>query len=87
MEKKLDELVDLDVIKKAEGQTTWISPVVVVSKPNGDLLLRVEMRQGNCAIVRERHPIPTVDEILHDLNGSSLYQVRHKVGFSPGRVE
>ena len=73
LEKKLDELVDLDVIEKAEGPTPWISPVVVVPKPNGDLRLCVDMRQANCAIVRERHPIPTVDEILHDLNGSTVF--------------
>ena len=64
LEKKLDELVDLDVIEKAEGPTPWISPVVVVPKPNGDLRRCVDMRQVNSALVRERHPIPTVDEIL-----------------------
>ena len=70
LEQKLNELVDLDVIEKAEGPTPWISPVVVVPKPNGDIRLCVDMRQANGAIVRERHPIPTVDEVLHDLNGS-----------------
>ena len=30
------------------------------------------MRQANSAIVRERHPIPTVDEILHDLNRGTV---------------
>ena len=33
LEKKLNELVDVDVIEKAEGPTPWISPVVVVPKP------------------------------------------------------
>ena len=31
------------------------------------------MRQANTAIIRERHPIPTVDEVLHDLNQSKLF--------------
>ena len=57
LEKKLNEQVDLDVIEKAEGPTPWISPVVVVPKPNGDLRLCVDMRQANGAIVRERHPV------------------------------
>jgi len=30
----------------------------------------VDMRAANQAIVRERHPMPTVDEIPVDLNGS-----------------
>ena len=42
-------------------------------KPNGDIRLCVDMRQANGAIVRERHPIPTVDEVLHDLNGSTVF--------------
>ena len=32
LEQKLNELVDLDVIERAEGPTPWISPVVVVPK-------------------------------------------------------
>ena len=42
-------------------------------KPNGAIRLCVNMRQANGAIVRERHPIPTVDEVLHDLNGSTVF--------------
>ena len=42
-------------------------------KPNGDIRLCVDMRRANGAIVRERHPIPTVDEVLHDLNGSTVF--------------
>ena len=73
LEQKLNELVDLDIIERTEGPTPWISPVVVVPKPNGDICLCVDMRQANGAIVRERHPIPTVDEVLYDLNGSTVF--------------
>ena len=31
------------------------------------------MRRANEAILRERHPIPTVDEILQSLNGSKVF--------------
>jgi hypothetical protein len=31
------------------------------------------MRQANRAIQRERHPIPTVDEIIHDMNSSAVF--------------
>ena len=32
---KVNELLEKDVIKRAEGPTTWISPVVVAPKPSG----------------------------------------------------
>ena len=52
LEQKLDELVTLDVIEKAEGPTPLTLPVVVVPKPNGDIRLCFDMRQANSAIVR-----------------------------------
>ena len=45
------------------------------------------MRQTNKAIIRERHPIPTVDEILYNMNGSEVFsEVRYEVRLSPDRT-
>ena len=70
IEQKLEELVECDIIEPVEGPTPWVSPVVVVPKPSGDIRLCVDMRKANEAIVRERHPIPTLDDILYKLKGS-----------------
>ena len=70
---KLDELENLDVIEKVSGPTPWVSPVVVVPKPSGDIRLCVDMRQANRAIIRERHPIPTIDDVLVEMNESSVF--------------
>lgn len=70
LENKLQELEELDIIERVEGPTPWVSPVVVIPKKNGDIRLCVDMRQANTAAMRERHPIPTVDEILEDCNDS-----------------
>ena len=56
-----------------EGPTTWASPVVVAPKPSGEIRLCVDMRCANEAIIRERLPIPTVDEVLEELNGSTVF--------------
>lgn len=61
---KIDELENLDIVEKVTTPTEWVSPVIVVPKPDGDVRLCVDMRRANEAIIRERHPIPTVDEIL-----------------------
>ena len=50
-----------------------MSPLVAVPEPNGDIRVCVDMRQANSAIVRERHPIPTVEETLQELHGATIF--------------
>nr|XP_022336145.1 uncharacterized protein LOC111132611 [Crassostrea virginica] len=71
LSKKLDELLDLDIIERVEEPSSWVSPVVCVPKHSGeDIRLCVDMRQANTAVRRVRHPIPTIDELLHEMNSS-----------------
>ena len=75
LDKALDELEDNDIIEPAIGATPWVSPLVVFPKPNNpdEIRVCVDMRRANQAITRERHPTPTVDEIIHDLNGATVF--------------
>ena len=70
--KKLYELLDTDIIESVNGPTPWVSPLVIIPK-NDDVRICIDMRQANKAIVRERHPIPTLDEVLIDLNRSTIF--------------
>ena len=63
-EKKRDELMKLDVIEKVEGPSSWVNSLVVVEKPNGNIRICLATRQANLAIVRERYPVPSVEETL-----------------------
>ena len=83
VERKLDELLESGIIEEVpEGPTGWISPLVVVPKSDGDVRICVDMRRANQAIIRERQPIPTIEEILQDLNGSTIFsKVDLKWGF------
>ena len=79
---KLDELESLDIIEKVNGPTEWLSPVVCVPKGNDDIRLCVDMRVANIAVKRERYPIPTVDEVLQELNNSSVFsKIDLRMGF------
>ena len=60
-------------LEKVEGPTPWVSPLVVIPKKNGDVRLCVDMRMANKAIKRERHPSPTVDDLIHILNGATVF--------------
>ena len=73
VEKKIQELLEDDIIEPVDGPTPWVNPVVVVEKKNGDVRMCIDMRRANEAIVRGRHPIPTVDEILQTINGSKVF--------------
>ena len=79
---KLDELLDMDIIEEVPNTpTTWVSPLVT-TKPDGDIRVCVDMRRANEEIVCKRHPIPTTEEILFNLNGSTVFGKIHlKWGF------
>ena len=88
LEKKLDELVEMGVMEAVEGPTSWVSPIVIVPKPSGDIRLCVDMRRANEAIIRERHPIPTIDEVLQSMNGSTVFsKIDLKWGFHQLELE
>ena len=68
----LKQLEKDDIIEKVEGPTPWISPLVVIPKNAGSVPLCVDMRMPNRAIQRERHPSPTVHDLIHAMNGAKM---------------
>ena len=70
---KVEELVKEDIVERVKGPTTLASPVVVAPKPSGEIRLCVDMRRAYKAIVQERLPIPTIDEVLEELNGRTVF--------------
>ena len=75
IEKELKRLVDADVIEPVRQASPWVSPIVPVRKHNGSLRLCVDYRQLNKNIVRERHSLPTVEEITAQLEGATVFSV------------
>ena len=74
VEKALSKLIDEDIIESVQGvASTWVSPLVVVPKEGDDVRLCVDMRRANTAIVRERYPVPTIQEMLAELNGAQVF--------------
>lgn len=67
---KVNELFEKDII---DGPTTWVSSVVIVPKASGSVRLCVDMRRANEAIIRQRWPIQTIDEVPESLNGSAVF--------------
>ena len=60
--------------KRSKGQrTSWVNPLVAVEKPNGDVRICLDMRQANQAILREKHPVPTVEETLQEVSRAKVF--------------
>ena len=88
VEDKLNELLEKDIIEKVYGPTPWVSPVCVVPKPTGEIRLCVDMHCANEAVQRERHPIPTIDDVLHEINQSTVFsKIDLKWGFHQIELE
>ncbi|XP_053376976.1 uncharacterized protein K02A2.6-like [Mercenaria mercenaria] len=88
VEQKIEDLESKDIIEKTTGPTPFVSPLVVVPKGNNDVRICVDMRQANRAILRERHPIPTVDEVIHDMNSATIFsKIDLKEGFHQIELE
>ncbi|XP_029166467.1 uncharacterized protein K02A2.6-like isoform X1 [Nylanderia fulva] len=70
---KLAELKDSDIIEKVHGPSPWVSPMVPVLKENGEVRICIDMRRANKAIIRENHPLPTMNEMLPNFRQAKYF--------------
>ena len=70
---EIQKLLDQDFIEPVNSSPEWVSLLVCVPKRNGDVRLCVDMRKANTAIIRNYYPIPTLDEILYEVNGAKIF--------------
>ena len=73
VENELDRLDKLYIIERVDGPTPWVSPIVVVPKKSGDVRICVDTREANKAVQRIKHVMPTIDELITDLNGACVF--------------
>ena len=72
-EQELVVLEQQGIIEKVDGPTPFVSPFVIVPKKDGGVRLCVDMRMANKAIRRERHHKPTIDDLIHSMNGAKVF--------------
>lgn len=73
VDKKLNQLLATDIIEVKHGPATWVSPLVVVGKSNGEPRICLDLRRVNKAVLRERHPMPVVDEYMARLGEGKIW--------------
>ena len=81
---KLKEMEEQDIIEKVDGVIPWLSPLIPIPKKEGDLRLVLDIRVPNQALERRRVQFPTVDDILHKIEGSTIFS---EIDFSQGYLQ
>lgn len=71
--KKLEELKEADVIEEVDEPSPWVSPMVPVLKEDGEVRICIDMRRANEAIIRENHPLPTMNELLPNFRRAKFF--------------
>jgi hypothetical protein len=68
---KVDELLDAGIIKESESD--YASPVILVKKKNGDSRLCIDYRALNAITIKDRYPLPNIDDQVSKLAGKRFF--------------
>ena len=69
---ELQSMLDGDIIEQVNA-SPWISNIVVVKKKSGGLRLCVDLRAVNKAIIPDKYPLPTIEELTAQFHGSTTF--------------
>nr|GFC70681.1 putative reverse transcriptase domain-containing protein [Tanacetum cinerariifolium] len=69
--KKLKELFNKGFVRPSSSP--WGAPVLVVKKKDGSFRMCIDYRELNKLTVKNRYPLPRIDDLFDQLQGSSVY--------------
>ena len=67
----IENMLDKDIIENSTA--TYLSPIVLINKPNGSKRMCIDYRGVNKHIRMDIHPLPRLDEMVDDVAGNKYY--------------
>ena len=71
IEEAIKELFELDLIRPSP--IPYSLSVVMVKKKDGTLRMYIDFRELNKNIMKNRYPIPRIDELMDDIHGENFF--------------
>ncbi|XP_074283690.1 uncharacterized protein LOC141608227 [Silene latifolia] len=71
LKKQLDELAEKGYIRPSVSP--WGAPVLFVKKKDGSLRLCVDYRELNNVTIKNRYPLPRIDDLFDQLSGAGVF--------------
>ena len=68
---QLQDLVDRGFIRPSVSP--WGAPILFVKKKDGSLRLCVDYRQLNKVTIKNKYPLPRIDDLFDQLQGASVF--------------
>jgi hypothetical protein len=87
----IDELLNNEIIR--ESNSPYASPILLVKKKTGDYRMCIDYRRLNAVTIKDKYPLPLIDEQLDRLGGNHyfittvIYSERQKYGINSLKIK
>ncbi|KAE8277347.1 hypothetical protein D5F01_LYC24743 [Larimichthys crocea] len=82
VKEELSRMEQQGVISKVDEPTAWCAPMVAVLKSSGRVRICSDLTELNKSVMREKHPLPSVEHTLGQLAGAKVFsKLDAKSGF------
>ncbi|KAJ0954354.1 putative nucleotidyltransferase, Ribonuclease H [Helianthus annuus] len=83
---QLQELLDKGFIRPSFSP--WGAPVLFVKKKDGSFRMCIDYRELNKLTIKNRYPLPRIDDLFDQLQGSSFYsKIDLRSGYHQLRIQ